>query len=171
MISSHPTEEYGLVSLLLPDSPRKEIVSTLLDQSCKNIRKTRADNWSSEEEDDDVFEATGEEATSPQTGDFGFGFSPQMCSANMQTLSVQLEFLSSCFLFEGPAIVTEEYLAGLAVISPMMRSQYSGSRVKAIVQILQHQLDQQDLLKEFMVCTGAVIRNKHTPPIRLYVWL
>ncbi|CAG09372.1 unnamed protein product, partial [Tetraodon nigroviridis] len=97
----------------------KEIVTTLLDQSCKNIRKTPSDNWSSEDDDDDddVFEATGEETTSPQTG---------------------------------PTIVTEEDLAGLAVISPVTRSQYSGSRVKALIQILQHQLDQQDLLKEFM---------------------
>lgn len=72
MISSHPTEEYGLVSPLLPDSPRKEIVNTLLDHPCKNTRKTQSDNWSSEEEDDDdddVFEATGEETSSPQTGD------------------------------------------------------------------------------------------------------
>lgn len=69
MISSHPTEEYGLVSPLLPDSPRKEIVTTLLDQSCKNIQKTPSDNWSSEEEEeDDVFEATREETASPQTG-------------------------------------------------------------------------------------------------------
>lgn len=69
MISSHPTEEYGLVSPLLPDSPRKEIVTTRLDQSCKNIQKTPSDNWSSEDDDDDVFEATGEETTSSQTGD------------------------------------------------------------------------------------------------------
>lgn len=91
MISSHPTEEYGPVSPLLPDSPRKEIVTTLLDQSCKNIRKTPPDNWSSEEEDDDdVFEAKGEETSSPQTGDpFFCCFFPLMCSANMQIPSVQ----------------------------------------------------------------------------------
>lgn len=52
--------------------------------------------------------------------------------------------------------MTEEDLASLAVISPVMRSQYSGSRVKALIQMLQHQLDQQDLLKEFMVCTIAI---------------
>lgn len=72
---------------------------------------------------------------------------------------MQFEFLSFYFLFEGPTIVTEEDLASLAVISPVMRSQYSGSRVKALIQILQHQLDQQDLLKEFMVCTNAIIQN------------
>lgn len=74
---------------------------------------------------------------------------------------MQSEFHSSSFLFEGPTIVTEEELASLAVISPVMRSQYSGSRVKALVQILQHQLDQQDLLKEFMVCTNAMIQNNY----------
>lgn len=155
MISSHPTEEYGLVSPLLPDSPRKEIVTTLLDQSCKNIRKTPADNWSSEEEDDDVFEATGEETTSPQTGDFFcffFVFPHKCVPLTCKFYQCRLNsFHALFFFFEGPAIVTEEYLAGLAAISPVMRSQSSGSRVKAIVQILQHQLDQQDLLKEFMV--------------------
>ncbi|XP_029690744.1 tyrosine-protein phosphatase non-receptor type 13 isoform X3 [Takifugu rubripes] len=136
MISSHPTEEYGVVSPLLPDSPRKEIVTILLDQSCKNVQKNPSDLWSSEEEeeeeeeddddgddddddgdDDDVFESRGEETASAQTG---------------------------------PPIVTEEQLASLALVSPTKSSQYSGSRVKALIQILQHQLDQQDLLKEFM---------------------
>lgn len=81
MISSHPTEEYGVVSPLLPDSSRKEIVTILLDQSCKNTQKNPSDIWSSEEEeddddddDDDVFETRGEETTSPQTGDL---FSPK----------------------------------------------------------------------------------------------
>lgn len=76
MISSHPTEEYGVVSPLLPDSSRKEIVTILLDQSCKNTQKKPSDIWSSEEEDDDdddddddVFETRGEGTTSPQTGD------------------------------------------------------------------------------------------------------
>lgn len=48
--------------------------------------------------------------------------------------------------------MSEEELAGLALISPAKTSQYSGSRVKALIQILQHQLDQQELVKEFMVC-------------------
>lgn len=95
MISFHPTGEYGLVSPLLPDSPRKEIVTTLLDQSCKNIQKTPPDNWSSEDDDDDVFEAMGEETTSPQTGE---QFSPQKCSCSMQIPSMHFEFLSSYFL-------------------------------------------------------------------------
>ncbi|XP_049455551.1 tyrosine-protein phosphatase non-receptor type 20 isoform X5 [Epinephelus fuscoguttatus] len=95
---------------------RKQIVTKLLDQSCKDIRKTQSDGWSSEEEDD-VFEATSWEMTSPQTG---------------------------------PPIVSEEELTSLALISPSKTSQYSGSRVKALIQILQHQLDQQELVKEFM---------------------
>uniref|UniRef100_A0A4W5QC02 Protein tyrosine phosphatase non-receptor type 20 n=1 Tax=Hucho hucho TaxID=62062 RepID=A0A4W5QC02_9TELE len=50
----------------------------------------------------------------------------------------------------GPPIVSEEELASLAMISPAKTSQYSGSRVKALIQILQHQLDQQELVREFM---------------------
>ncbi|CAB1424807.1 unnamed protein product [Pleuronectes platessa] len=50
----------------------------------------------------------------------------------------------------GPPIVSEEELASLALISPARSSQYSGSRVKALIQILQHQVDQQELVKEFM---------------------
>ncbi|KAM6956345.1 tyrosine-protein phosphatase non-receptor type 13 [Aplochiton taeniatus] len=49
-----------------------------------------------------------------------------------------------------PPIVSEEELACLAVISPSRTSQYSGSRVKALIKILHHQLDQQELVKEFM---------------------
>ena len=37
------------------------------------------------------------------------------------------------------------------MISPAKTSQYSGPRVKALIQILQHQLDQQELVREFMV--------------------
>ncbi|XP_067377238.1 tyrosine-protein phosphatase non-receptor type 20 isoform X6 [Channa argus] len=94
----------------------KQIVTNLLDQSCKDIRKTQSDGWSSEE-DDDVFDATNQEMTSPQTG---------------------------------PPIISEEELSSLALIRPAKTSQYSGSRVKALIQILQHQLDQQELVKEFM---------------------
>lgn len=59
------------VSPLPPDSPRKRIVTKLLDQSCKDIRKTQSDGWSSEEEEDDVFDATGQEMTS-QTGVYSY---------------------------------------------------------------------------------------------------
>lgn len=51
-------------------------------------------------------------------------------------------------------MVSEEELASLALITPAKTSQYSGSRVKALIQILQHQLDQQELVKEFMVCVN-----------------
>ncbi|XP_077470416.1 tyrosine-protein phosphatase non-receptor type 13 [Stigmatopora argus] len=50
----------------------------------------------------------------------------------------------------GPPIVSEKELSNLALISPSRSSQFSGSRVKTIIQILQHQLDQQELVKEFM---------------------
>ncbi|XP_029109935.1 tyrosine-protein phosphatase non-receptor type 13 [Scleropages formosus] len=52
--------------------------------------------------------------------------------------------------FTGHPIVSEEELTKLALISPSKHGQYSGSRVKALIQILQHQLDQQELVKEFM---------------------
>ncbi|XP_067466135.1 tyrosine-protein phosphatase non-receptor type 13 [Thunnus thynnus] len=118
--NSTPSHQACCPSLNVTDmlhgaSDRKQIVTKLLDQSCKDIRKTQSDGWSSEEED--VFDATSQEMTSPQTG---------------------------------PPIVSEEELASLALISPAKTSQYSGSRVKALIQILQHQLDQQELVKEFM---------------------
>lgn len=126
-------------------------MTKLLDQSCKNIRKTQSDGWSSEEEedDDDVFDATGQEMASPQTGVFSstLVLMSDMC-INVETY----KHLSFVVLSSGPPIVSEEELASLALISPAKTSQYSGSRVKALIQILQHQLDQQELLKEFMVC-------------------
>lgn len=78
-----------------------------------------------------------------------------MCSCHTQILWELVD--SNKCLSPGPPIVTEEYLASLVLISPAKSSQYSGSRVKALIQILEHQLDQQDLLKEFMVCTRAII--------------
>lgn len=56
------------------------------------------------------------------------------------------------FVSPGPPIISEEELSSLTLISPAKTSQYSGCRVKALIQILQHQLDQQELVKEFMVC-------------------
>ncbi|MCI4376426.1 hypothetical protein PGIGA_G00188290 [Pangasianodon gigas] len=50
----------------------------------------------------------------------------------------------------GPPIVSEEELTRLALISPPMNGQYSGSRLKSLIQNLQNQLDQHDLVKEFM---------------------
>ncbi|KAF7645941.1 hypothetical protein LDENG_00195780, partial [Lucifuga dentata] len=119
--NSTPSHQTCCPSLSVTDmlhgaSDRKQIVTNLLDQTCKDTRKTQSDGWSSEE-DDDVFDPTSQELNSPPTG------SP---------------------------IVSEEELASLALISPSNTSQYSGSRVKALIQILQHQLDQQELIKEFM---------------------
>ncbi|XP_061600532.1 tyrosine-protein phosphatase non-receptor type 13 [Cololabis saira] len=106
----------NVTDMLHGATERKQVVTKLLDQTCKDIRQTQSDGWSSEE--DDVFEATNLEVSSPQTG---------------------------------PPLVSLEELASLALITPAKSSQYSGSRVKALIQILMHQLDQQELVKEFMV--------------------
>ncbi|KAF4090352.1 hypothetical protein AMELA_G00050820 [Ameiurus melas] len=50
----------------------------------------------------------------------------------------------------GPPIVSEEELTRLALISPPMDGQYSGSRLKSLLQNLHNQLDQHDIVKEFM---------------------
>ncbi len=81
----------------------------------------------------------------------------------VKTVSVEpfkqpMSFSFLFFFYSGPPIVSEEELASLALISPEKTSQYSGSRVKALIQILQHQLDQQELVKEFMVCLCFKIR-------------
>ncbi|XP_029926756.1 tyrosine-protein phosphatase non-receptor type 13 [Myripristis murdjan] len=120
--NSTPSHQACCPSLNVTDilhgaSDRKQVVTTLFDQPCKDIRKSQSDGWSTEEEDDDAFDPTKQEVTSPPTG---------------------------------PPIVSEEELASLALITPSKTGQYSGSRVKALIQILQHQLDQQELVKEFM---------------------
>lgn len=46
--------------------------------------------------------------------------------------------------------MSEDELARFAVIAPSKNGQYSGSRVKALIQALE-QLEKQDLIKEFMV--------------------
>ncbi|XP_072292370.1 tyrosine-protein phosphatase non-receptor type 13 isoform X3 [Eucyclogobius newberryi] len=103
----------NVTDMLHGATDRKQIVTKLLDQSCKGPRKTQTDGWSSEE--DDVFDNIKEIPTQTDT-----------------------------------PIVSEEELSALAAISPSKTSQYSGSRVKALIQVLQHQLDQQELVKEFM---------------------
>ncbi|CAL1578039.1 unnamed protein product [Knipowitschia caucasica] len=104
----------NVTDMLHGATDRKHIVTKVLDQSCKDPRKTQTNCWSSEE-DDDVFANNKEILTQSDT-----------------------------------PIVSEEELSALAAISPSKTSQYSGSRVKALIQILQHQLDQQELIKEFM---------------------
>ncbi|XP_063048158.1 FERM and PDZ domain-containing protein 2 [Engraulis encrasicolus] len=49
----------------------------------------------------------------------------------------------------GRPIVSEDELSTLAIISPCKTGSYSGSRIKTLIQILEHQ-DQQEILKEFM---------------------
>ncbi|XP_051935454.1 tyrosine-protein phosphatase non-receptor type 13 isoform X1 [Hippocampus zosterae] len=107
----------NVTEMLHGASDRKHTVSKLLDRSCKGSRKPESDGWSSEEEEDNVFDANTHQTSSPQIG---------------------------------PVIISEEELSSLSIINPSRSSQYSGSRVKAIIQILQHQLDQQELVKEFM---------------------
>jgi len=55
--------------------------------------------------------------------------------------------------------VSEEELASLVVISPSKNGQYSGSRVKALIQALE-QLEKQDLIKEFMVSSCYLHQDK-----------
>jgi len=57
--------------------------------------------------------------------------------------------------------VSEEELASLAVISPSKNGQYSGSRVKALIQALE-QLEKQDLIKEFMVSSCYLLIQAET---------
>jgi len=63
-------------------------VTKLLDQSCKDIRKTQSDGWSSEE-DDDVFDATSQEVSSPQTGVKSFFTAAFMCRNEIFILAGQ----------------------------------------------------------------------------------
>nr|XP_029525786.1 tyrosine-protein phosphatase non-receptor type 13-like isoform X2 [Oncorhynchus nerka] len=98
----------SMTNLLHEASDRNQIPVMPLDETMMGSKNSQSDGWSSEDEDDETFEA------------------------------------------KGPPIVSEEELARLAMISPAKTSQYAGSRVKALIQILQHQLDQQELVREFM---------------------
>ncbi|XP_064174478.1 tyrosine-protein phosphatase non-receptor type 13 isoform X3 [Anguilla rostrata] len=95
------------------------------DKGVKGKVKGQSDGWSSDDDDDD------------DDGDDEDGESSKPSDQEPTPLA-------------GPPIVTEEELSSLAMISPSRTGQYSGSRVKALIQILQHQLDQQELVKEFM---------------------
>ncbi|XP_030235558.1 tyrosine-protein phosphatase non-receptor type 13 [Gadus morhua] len=64
--------------------------------------------------------------------------------------AVQLNRQEMTSVPTGPPIVSEGELASLALITPSKNSRYYGSRVKALIQILQNQLDQEELVKEFM---------------------
>lgn len=80
----------------------------------------------------------------------------QECLTEGCSATQHMDFSSCPPLSSGPPIVSEEELTCLAMISPANTSQYAGSRVKALIQILQHQMDQQELVKEFMVCECAL---------------
>uniref|UniRef100_A0A1A8B6D0 Protein tyrosine phosphatase, non-receptor type 20 n=1 Tax=Nothobranchius furzeri TaxID=105023 RepID=A0A1A8B6D0_NOTFU len=131
----------NVTDMLHGASDRKQIVTKLLDQSCKDIRKTQSDGWSSDE-DDDVFDAKTQEVSSPQTGAYS--------SLITAVFYVSEQYNPRILCCSGPPLVSEEELMSLALITPTRSSQYSGYRVKALIQILQHQLDQEELIKEFM---------------------
>uniref|UniRef100_A0A3B1J609 Protein tyrosine phosphatase non-receptor type 20 n=1 Tax=Astyanax mexicanus TaxID=7994 RepID=A0A3B1J609_ASTMX len=91
-----------------------------LENLTTNMEQSHSDGWSSDDDDDDEDEDTAR--PSP-----------------LETMP-----------HTGQPIVSEEELTSLALISPPKNSQYSGARLKALIQILQNQLDQQELVKEFM---------------------
>ncbi|KAK7148451.1 hypothetical protein R3I93_012700 [Phoxinus phoxinus] len=91
-----------------------------LEKSAMKAEHCESDDWSSDEEED------GDDDDNASQ--------PSPAEAIPQT---------------GRPIVSEEELASLAVISPSKNGQYSGSRVKALIQALE-QLEKQDLIKEFM---------------------
>ncbi|XP_059422060.1 tyrosine-protein phosphatase non-receptor type 13-like isoform X1 [Carassius carassius] len=91
-----------------------------LEKSAMKTEHSQSDGWSSDEEEDGDDENNASQPLLPETV-------PNT----------------------GRPIVSEEELARLAVISPSKNGQYSGSRVKALIQALE-QLEKQDLIKEFM---------------------
>ncbi|XP_052427840.1 tyrosine-protein phosphatase non-receptor type 13 isoform X1 [Carassius gibelio] len=91
-----------------------------LEKSAMKTERSQSDSWSSDEEEDGDDENNASQPLLPETV-------PNT----------------------GRPIVSEEELARLAVISPSKNGQYSGSRVKALIQALE-QLEKQDLIKEFM---------------------
>ncbi|KAG9275334.1 tyrosine-protein phosphatase non-receptor type 13-like isoform X1 [Astyanax mexicanus] len=91
-----------------------------LENLTTNMEQSHSDGWSSDDDDDDEDEDTAR--PSP-----------------LETMP-----------HTGQPIVSEVELTSLALISPPKNSQYSGARLKALIQILQNQLDQQELVKEFM---------------------
>ncbi|KAL7890005.1 hypothetical protein AOLI_G00022630 [Acnodon oligacanthus] len=90
-----------------------------LENSTTNMEQSHSDGWSSDDDDDEDDDDTAQ--TSP-----------------LETIP-----------HTDRPIVSEEELSSLALISPPKNSQYSGARLKALIQILQNQLDQQELVKEF----------------------
>ncbi|XP_058235782.1 tyrosine-protein phosphatase non-receptor type 13 isoform X2 [Hemibagrus wyckioides] len=93
-----------------------------LENSCKIMEKNYTDSWSSDDEDDD--DEDDDDDTQHST--------------------------TETTPHTGPPIVSEEELTRFALISPPMNGQYSGSRLKSLIQNLQNLLDQHELVKEFM---------------------
>nr|XP_055025314.1 tyrosine-protein phosphatase non-receptor type 20 isoform X4 [Misgurnus anguillicaudatus]XP_055025315.1 tyrosine-protein phosphatase non-receptor type 20 isoform X4 [Misgurnus anguillicaudatus] len=95
-----------------------------LENSASQKKHSQSDGWSSSDEEDDGDDDDDDDSV---------------------LLSSPLEIAPHT----GEAIVSEEELANLAVISPSKNGRYSGCRVKALIQSLE-QLEKQDLIKEFM---------------------
>ncbi|XP_052468822.1 tyrosine-protein phosphatase non-receptor type 13 isoform X1 [Carassius gibelio] len=90
------------------------------EKSAMKTEHSQSDGWSSDEEEDGDEDDSSSQPLLPET-----------------------------VTHTGQPIVSEEELARLAVISPSKNGQYSGSRVKALIQALEL-LEKQDLIKEFM---------------------
>ncbi|XP_016430038.1 tyrosine-protein phosphatase non-receptor type 13-like isoform X1 [Sinocyclocheilus rhinocerous] len=90
------------------------------EKSAMKTEHSQSDGWSSDEEEDGDDDDNASQPSLPET-----------------------------LTHTGQPIVSEEELARLAVISPSKNGQYSGTRVKALIQALE-QLEKQDLIKEFM---------------------
>ncbi|XP_009305697.1 FERM and PDZ domain-containing protein 2 isoform X2 [Danio rerio] len=91
-----------------------------LENSAMKTEHSQSDGWSSDEEEDGDDDDCASQPSPPET-----------------------------IPLTGRPIVSEEELSSLAVISPPKNGQYTGSRVKALIQALE-QLEKQDLVKEFM---------------------
>ncbi|XP_048061212.1 tyrosine-protein phosphatase non-receptor type 13 isoform X1 [Megalobrama amblycephala] len=91
-----------------------------LEKSAMKTEHSESDDWSSDEEEDGDDDDNASQPSPPEA-----------------------------IPHTGRPIVSEEELASLAVISPSKNGQYSGSRVRALIQALE-QLEKQDLIKEFM---------------------
>ncbi|KAK2852673.1 hypothetical protein Q7C36_007874 [Tachysurus vachellii] len=108
--------------------PQKEI----LENSCKLMEKNYTDSWSSDDDDDDDDDDDEDDDDEDDDDD------DTQHSSTVKTLDT------------GPPIVSEEELTRFALINPPMNDQYSGSRLKSLIQNLQNLLDQHELVKEFM---------------------
>ncbi|XP_062852237.1 tyrosine-protein phosphatase non-receptor type 20 isoform X2 [Trichomycterus rosablanca] len=121
--SCSPTFQGCCPSLVVTDMLQKKTDTQKqhLENPTSNTEKSYSDDWSSDDDDDDDDNDDDTSQSSP-----------------IETMPPT-----------GQPIVSEEELARLSLISPPSNGQYSGSKLKALIQNLQDQLDQQELVKEF----------------------